>query len=327
VGDGRGGEAYSVVGARRGSLSTLRDGCPALEYDRRMYTFAGSAPRPLRLATWHAGEGDHARITPLYRSPLVSFGTFWCAPDDVRWSQENFVGEVAHIVFPATPVWIAPPGREPALTGPNHAVFFNSGDVFRRRRFGGQGDRNHFMVVTDEQLEEWLHEPRFPQLVGKLLPRPYLTVRRVARELADGADALAVEERLLAVGYATVRGAFGLVGDIAAGRLRRTAPVVEQTKALLSARFAERLTLDELGREVNLSPFHLARAFRRHTGYTLHEYRTHLRLRAVVERLEHGDEDLAAIAREVGFSSHSHLTSTFRRAFGLPPSAVRARPA
>jgi AraC-like DNA-binding protein len=76
---------------------------------------------------------------------------------------------------------------------------------------------------------------------------------------------------------------------------------------------------------VNLSPFHLARAFRRHTGYTLHEYRTHLRLRAVVERLEHGDEDLAAIARHVGFSSHSHLTATFRRTFGVPPSVVRTR--
>jgi AraC-like DNA-binding protein len=183
------------------------------------------------------------------------------------------------------------------------------------------------MVLSDATLEEWLREPRFPQLVGKLLPRPFLTLRRVARALEEGADGLAVEERLLAVGYATVCGAFGLVGDLAVGRMGRAAPVVEETKALLSARFAERLTLDELGREVNLSPFHLARAFRRHTGYTLHEYRTHLRLRAVVERLEHGDEDLAAIAREVGFSSHSHLTSTFRRAFGLPPSAVRARPA
>jgi AraC family transcriptional regulator len=286
---------------------------------------AESAPRPLRLATWHAGDGDHVRITPLYRSPVVSLGRFWCAPDDVRWDQENFVGEVAHIIFPATPVWIATAGNDLMLTGPNHAVFFNSGDAFLRRRFGEHGDRNHFMVVSDATLEEWLREPRFPQPVGKLLPRPYLTVRRVARALADGADGLAVQERLLELGHATVRGAFGVAGEALGGGLRRTAPVVEQTKALLSARFAEHLTLDELGREVNLSPFHLARAFRRHTGYTLHEYRTHLRLRAVVERLEHGDEDLAAIARHVGFSSHSHLTATFRRTFGVPPSVVRTR--
>ena len=107
-------------------------------------------------------------------------------------------------------------------------------------------------------------------------------------------------------------------------RRRRRAPsVVEDAKALLSERFTEHLTLEELGRAVNVSPFHLARSFRRHTGYTLHEYRTHLRLKAALDRLVLGDEDVAVIADDIGFSSHSHLTATFRRAFGVPPSCVR----
>ncbi len=84
-------------------------------------------------------------------------------------------------------------------------------------------------------------------------------------------------------------------------------------------------TSSSLGRAVNVSPFHLARSFRRQTGYTLHEYRTHLRLRAALERLAAGDEDVAVIARAVGFSSHSHLTASFHRAFGVPPSCVRKR--
>jgi AraC-like DNA-binding protein len=278
--------------------------------------------RPLRLATWHAGDGDRVRITPLYRSPIVSVGTFWCAPDDVRWSLENFVGEVAHIVFPTMPVWIGTQGRELALAGPNHAVFFNPGDVFRRRRFNGHGDRNDFMVVAEETLEEWLRDARFPDQMGKLLPRPYMTMRAITRALKQGADGLTVEEALLRLGHATVTGAFH-TGDRSPRRRRRRSQSVEDAKALLSARFSERLTLEELGRAVNVSPFHLARSFRRDTGYTLHEYRTHLRLRAALERLAHGDEDVAVIARAVGFSSHSHLTASFHRAFGVPPSCVR----
>jgi AraC-like DNA-binding protein len=289
-----------------------------------MAVLAEPAPRPLRLATWHAGDGDRVRITPLYLSPVVSLGSFWCAPDDVRWSLENFVGEVAHIIFPATPVWIGVQGREPTLAGPNHAVFFNRGDVFRRRRFNGHGDRNHFMVVSDETMEEWLHGARFPDSLGKLLPRPYLTARAIARALAAGADGLTVEEQLLRLGHATVTGAFRHEERPLRRRRRRPA-VVEDAKALLSARYTERLTLEELGRAVNVSPFHLARSFRRQTGYTLHEYRTHLRLRAALERLAAGDEDLAVIARAVGFSSHSHLTASFHRAFGIPPSCVRKR--
>jgi AraC-like DNA-binding protein len=279
------------------------------------------APEPLRLATWHAGEGDHVRITPLYRSPLVSLGRFWCAPDDVRWEQENYVGDVAHIVFPAAPVWISARGDQPALAGPNHAMFFNAGDAFHRRRFNGHGDRNHFMVVSDQTMAEWLAGRRIPKTVAKLLPRPYMTVRAISQAVADGADGLLVEEQLLALGHATVAGAFGNVEY----RSRRTPAVVEEAKALLTARYNERLTLDEVGRAVNVSPFHLARSFRRYTGYTLHEYRTQLRLRAALDRLADPDEDLVHIARAVGYSSHSHLTASFRRAFGVPPSRLRRR--
>ncbi len=288
-----------------------------------MAALAEPAPTPLRLATWHAGEGDRVRITPLYRSPVVSFGTFWCAPDDVRWSLENFVGEVPHIAFPATPVWIAAQGGEPELAGPNHAVFLNAGEVFRRRRFNGHGDRNHFMVVSEDTMEEWVHGPRFPNPLGKLLPRPYLSARVIARAIAGPADGLTIEEFLLRLGHETVVGAFR-ADERMPRRRRRPVPLVEDAKAVLSARFTEHMTLDELGRQVNVSPFHLARSFRRHTGYTLHEYRTHLRLRAALERLAAGDEELAVIARAVGFSSHSHMTSTFRRAFGVPPSSVRS---
>jgi AraC-like DNA-binding protein len=279
-------------------------------------------PSPLRLATWHAGDGDHVRINALYRSPIVSFGTFWCPPDDVRWSLDNFVGEVAHIVFPAMPVWIASQGRDATLAGPNHAVFFNVGDVFRRRSFNGHGDRNDFMVVGDETLDEWLRDARFPDPLGKLMPRQYLTARAIVRALREGADGLEIEESLLRLGHATVTGAF-VRDDRQGRRRRRPSPLVEDAKALLSARFTEHLTLEELGRAVNISPFHLARSFRRDTGYTLHEYRTSLRLRAALERLAAGDEELAVIARAVGFSSHSHLTATFHRAFGVPPSCVR----
>jgi AraC-like DNA-binding protein len=156
--------------------------------------------------------------------------------------------------------------------------------------------------------------------MGKLLPRPYLAMRAITRALKLGADGLTVEEAVLRLGHATVAGAFEPAPPV---RRRRRSESVEDAKALLSTRYTERLTLEELGRAVNVSPFHLARSFRRQTGYTLHEYRTHLRLRAALERLATGDEDLAVIARAVGFSSHSHLTASFRRAFGVPPSCVR----
>ena len=56
---------------------------------------------------------------------------------------------------------------------------------------------------------------------------------------------------------------------------------------------------------------------------TIAEYRTHLRVRAAIERLLAGADDLSTIAADCGFASHSHLTDTFRRTLGTPPSRLR----
>ena len=88
--------------------------------------------------------------------------------------------------------------------------------------------------------------------------------------------------------------------------------------------FAEPLSLHELAARLSVSPFHLARVFRRRTWYSLHAYRTQLRLRLALERLPESRGALTSLAFELGFASHSHFTDTFRREFGVPPSVVRA---
>jgi AraC-like DNA-binding protein len=83
------------------------------------------------------------------------------------------------------------------------------------------------------------------------------------------------------------------------------------------------LTLSTLSARLGCSPFHLCRVFREATGKTLHGYQTDLRLRAALEAIE-GGARLTDVALEAGFSSHSHFTLAFRRAFGVPPSRVFA---
>jgi AraC-like DNA-binding protein len=97
----------------------------------------------------------------------------------------------------------------------------------------------------------------------------------------------------------------------------------EAAKNYLAGRLGERITLDEIARGVHASPFHLARVFQERTGVPVHRYLTLLRLRASLERLADGANDLTALALELGFSSHSHFTDAFRREFGRTPSDAR----
>jgi AraC-like DNA-binding protein len=139
----------------------------------------------------------------------------------------------------------------------------------------------------------------------------------------DRPDPLWVEETALSLLDRAVGRALAVRGATASRDLVHR-DLAEATKAFLAVRYAEALPLREVADAVGASPFHLARVFRRHTGQSVHGFRTQLRLRAALDRMAGGGV-LIHIALEVGFSSHSHFTAAFRAVFGALPSAVRDR--
>ena len=101
--------------------------------------------------------------------------------------------------------------------------------------------------------------------------------------------------------------------------------MVEATQLTLASQPGEAWTLAALAKRVHSSPFHLARLFRRLTGMPMHRYHLRARLASALGEVLDTRRDLAAIGLDLGFSSHSHFTETFRRAFGATPSVLRNR--
>ena len=100
--------------------------------------------------------------------------------------------------------------------------------------------------------------------------------------------------------------------------------LVDKARAYLDAHLAESIGLETVAAEVGASLYHLCRVFRDQTGLTMHAYRTRQRLGLVVDRLVGGETDnLAELALDYGFASHSHLSRVFQKQFGMPPSALR----
>ena len=94
-----------------------------------------------------------------------------------------------------------------------------------------------------------------------------------------------------------------------------------RAKAALAA--DPRLGLTGLSRELGFSPHHLSRIFARLTGCTISQYRNRLRVSLALDRIGGGENDLARLAHDLGFSDHAHLTRTIRAATGHTPSACR----
>ena len=84
---------------------------------------------------------------------------------------------------------------------------------------------------------------------------------------------------------------------------------------------AEEISLETLAGVAGLSPFHFARLFKKTVGIAPHQYLIRRRVERAKELLLTTEIEIAEIAVQVGFCDQSHLTSHFKRTYGIAPGA------
>jgi len=210
-------------------------------------------------------------------------------------------------------------GRRTVIVEAGTALLAHADFAYRAAHPFGCGDTGCHVRPSPALLED-LELPRAPWTAIALPIRAHLRFRLAVEGVAlSGADGLELEEACLSLLATTpdLR-----VIDTRPATRPRGADLIDETKAVLLRRFGEPLSLDEIATAVGVSPFHLARLFRRHTGFSLHGYRTRIRLLHALDRIEEARGALTDLALDLGFSSHSHFTDAFRKAFGVPPGAL-----
>ena len=262
--------------------------------------------------------GGCARLRPLHRSALLSVDLWRCVEDG-----DGLRAERAHAA-PVLTVLLSgasalQEGRRTVIVEAGTALLAHADFAYRAAHPFGCGDTGCHVRPSPALLED-LELPRAPWTAIALPIRAHLRFRLAVEGVAlSGADGLELEEACLSLLATTpdLR-----VIDTRPATRPRGADLIDETKAVLLRRFGEPLSLDEIATAVGVSPFHLARLFRRHTGFSLHGYRTRIRLLHALDRIEEARGALTDHALDLGFSSHSHFTDAFRKAFGVPPGAL-----
>ena len=221
-------------------------------------------------------------------------------------------------------------GTDDVVGDANQIVFVRGGEAFRMssRSTFGYGE----LVITPEmgvlteivraEGRHLIEHPLFRRRTAVAEPTMQAARAGFCHWISTAAprECLEAEETLIAL----IRAA--LQPDVQ--RLKRptagTALVVRRAKEVLHERLTDRLRLVDISKDVGASPAYLTDLFTRTEGIPLHRYLTRLRLARALTELPHAD-DLTALALDLGFSSHSHFTHTFRREFGRTPSEFRAR--
>jgi AraC-like DNA-binding protein len=272
--------------------------------------------RPLDLIT-HRGDG-------------TLIGAFRCPTNHASFRDSGPIQNDI-FVFPRSSVRIRHAGGPAFVADQTIATIYNRGQIYDRAAVSEEGDRSDWFsvprdIATEAVIANGL-EPGsrgpFPFETAPVSDETYLAQRRLFRGVRTGMPAHEVDEKIYAILDDVVSAAAGWrsKGNHDDGGARELAAEI---RSLISASFDEDWRLSRLERHFGMSSFRLCRAFRKATGGTIHGYLVGLRLRAALERLERPRVDIAGLAFDLGFSSHSHFSLAFSRAFGTTPSAWRS---
>ncbi|MBN1676026.1 MAG: helix-turn-helix transcriptional regulator [Kiritimatiellae bacterium] len=100
---------------------------------------------------------------------------------------------------------------------------------------------------------------------------------------------------------------------------------VKRAARFVAARYREPISLREIGAAVGVSPSHLNKLFKAHTGKSLNRYVNEFRVQQAKALMFGGVTNMTEIALAVGFADPSYFSKRFRKSTGQSPRAFLRR--
>jgi AraC family transcriptional regulator len=230
---------------------------------------------------------------------------------------------VTRLVFPYRGVYVRHVGRTEVVAEANQVVLFNEDEPYRVSHPVDGGDASLSIGVSGSTLLElapsdYLHARgtvAFNRSRLRIDVRAQALTALLRHRLHRGTiETLEAETLTLAL----LRRALGERTSHAAASTAGRQKLVDRAKLVLSSDLGRRWTLAEIAAHVGVSPVYLTQVFRQVEGLPLYRYQLQLRLSRALDLL--GDYgDLTHLALDLGFSSHSHFSAAFKRAYGQTP--------
>jgi AraC-like DNA-binding protein len=265
-----------------------------------------------------------SQVEALFSSPLVQAHNVCCTAGKSGLSGARG-DELAHICMVRRGCFHYHLGGRTYFADTSRALIHDEGVEYRTSHPCDGGDDCTVIVLTPDLMEEVFGKRRRHDHVEfEMTP-----AGQVSHFAAYAALRRPASERLVAE-----EAVIDLVQHVAGRRIQAAAAggagsehmrIVQRAKALLNATLDENLSLGAIAADAGCSPYHLMHVFRAHTGQTFRGYRARLRVAAALDQMAQGAWDLTELALHCGFSSHSHLSETFRTVLGMTPSEIRFR--
>lgn len=102
-------------------------------------------------------------------------------------------------------------------------------------------------------------------------------------------------------------------------------PIVAAARDYMHANFCDKLSVEEIAREVFMSQYHFSRTFKKYTNYSPYQYLLEIRLQHARKLMLQKGLTIKEITFRSGFSSIDYFSAAFSKKFSVCPSIYKKR--
>lgn len=113
------------------------------------------------------------------------------------------------------------------------------------------------------------------------------------------------------------------VRDVANSKETQSNGIVAKAKAYIDSNFNKEISLDDVSKEVNISPYYFSKIFKEETGENFIEYVTAVRMEKAKELLEQSNLSMKEICAQVGYADPNYFSRTFKKNVGVTPTEYK----
>lgn len=106
-------------------------------------------------------------------------------------------------------------------------------------------------------------------------------------------------------------------------REESSSSVIDKAKEYIERQYHKDISLDEVSKEVNISPYYFSKLFKEETGENFIEYLTNLRMNKAKELLSNTDMSMKEICCQIGYSDPNYFSRIFKKNIGVTPTEYK----
>lgn len=114
-------------------------------------------------------------------------------------------------------------------------------------------------------------------------------------------------------------------GHIRNQKEEQSESVVTRAKAYIEENFSREISLDDVSRMVNVSPYYFSKLFKEESGENFIEYLTRIRMDRAKQLLEQKEKSIKEISLETGYADPNYFSRLFKKQTGMSPREYRER--